>query len=159
MMAALYAAGPAFQETLVGQRGGDKLVQLWDHIRDTPWCPLENGDDVSRCVPFTMHGDFAPSYNGESALVVSWASPLVGGGSRGKNLLVTVVAKNRLVPHVTLQQIFAFLVWSFNALIAGVWPTVPFASEEVPGAGLLAGGWKGRWFGLKGDLEFLLLAC
>lgn len=159
--ASAYAAGgAAWDETILGSRGGDKLIQFWRHIRQLPWNPLEEGDRPEECFPITLHGDCAPCYNGDSVLIVSWSCPLAAGGSLGHKMLIAVISKERLVSNTSLNELMSFIAWSINCMIEGRWPLQGHNGPLPPGKRRsfqgkpLAGPWKGRWFAMKGDLEY-----
>ena len=75
----------------------------------------------------------------------------------GTKMLICVISKKRLVAGVTLPELLKFCAWSINAMIEGRWPVHAYGREKAlhPGE-QLADGWQARWYGLKGDLEFLV---
>jgi hypothetical protein len=163
MAAALFAAN-ALENAVLGNRTGAALISFWRHIQRLPWCPLSPHDPPDQCYPITIHGDCAPCYNGESVLILSWSSPLRAGGSLTSKMVICVVNKNRLVDNRTLNRLLELVAWSVNHMIDNRWPAAPFGNEgdrpyAQPGGTPLTGNLKARWFGLKGDLEFLRWAC
>ena len=143
MAEALFQSG-AWERTILGDGGRKRLAVFWEHVRTLPWNDLQEGDSVDYLYPLTLHGDGAPSYNGESTVILSWASPLCGGGSLGSRMLICAINKSKMLKN-TLQAILEHVAESFNKMI------------RVDGCA--TGPWRAKWFGLKGDCEFLVWCC
>jgi hypothetical protein len=143
----------------------------------------------SHTVPIGMHGDDAGVHSVKKVLVVTWGSLAGPRATLDSRILFSMIRDGELKadgvaeageevdedaaeapayihdPENTLAAFYRVLVWSCNALSAGIHPSCDengrafgpgHHPERAAKAGtLLAGGFRCRWMEMRGDWKFL----
>ena len=73
-------------------------------------------------VPLDTYEDAAEYINDDEGLVFSISSPLAKGSSYLSRVVTCVIPVSWLVKNTTIHEIKRFQVWSFQQLLAGVYP-------------------------------------
>ena len=85
-------------------------------------------------LPLSLHGDDVSAKRGQnpiSALVISLSSPMSSDCFDGVKLLCCIALKG--VPPGTLEMLYAVLLWSFQALATGVYPSCDHRGRKLGG--------------------------
>ena len=176
------AGKKVLEQSLIGQPGGtDFLPEFWSRMAEEPWVAAHPAMDplrlCSTCgVPLFIHADETEYVDSQKAYVIS-ISGIAHGDPVITKLLVAVLPSDLMhfddLTNVTLQTVLAFVKWSFEVLLTGVWPlsgyggaplagsvgsvrSSRFAGYRVRRAGQpLAGGFFGVFAGIKGDMVWI----
>lgn len=140
--------------------------QYRDHcMHDHPYC-----DFKTAAIPFGLHGDEVASVGCGKAWAklshcVSWTSLLANGNLEEIMQVIFQIYSclcKGTYGNDTLDEIFRVVVWSFNALYAGVWPSKdhygrPYKSgPSFQKAGTpLADGYCAIWWATQVDLDYM----
>ena len=114
--------------------------------RNEPWfkgSAIEQRLDADvRVVPIMLYGDDAELQKRESALILTWSSPMQSNlGVRKMKMPITVVPL-RLATATTMKQIYALIRWSFQLLWHRKWPRKdPFGQDWTDWREAMAGEW------------------
>ena len=163
-----------FTSSLLGADEGN-VPKFWEAMKKHPVVlarPDLRGDALNKLIPLAPHGDGvkymqATRAGGKSMEVLSWSSLLGHGPTKITNFLMFIVVKS-LVKSTgfsqTWPQVWRVLIWSLEALRAGVSPllnydgqlfadetSLNFQKRGTP----LADGYGGFIFLLKSDVELL----
>ena len=138
--------------------GGEEgeVEKFWAGMRGTPQVShFEEGHDLTRTIPLGMHADGAPYCKTDSVFTVCWSSLTGSGATLGTRLIITVMRKCEMIPE-TLEELFKYMAWSFNALHRGVWPEddwrgLPFGMKS---GSRIARRWSASMIQIRGDWEF-----
>ena len=121
----LASRGPAHFESRLCPGGWDSVSEWWKARREEPWydqhpaTQLLNSD--VKMLPMQLYGDDAEMHKGNSALVLTYSSPLCSMPSWHSKMLIAVVPL-RLCGPETLETIYACVRWSFDVLLGRRWP-------------------------------------
>ena len=157
-----------FVSRLLG--GGDEKVAEFWRLMETH--PLYNNHSVStskakhKVVPLSLHGDGVAVTGlgktwGKSCDCWSWCSLLGSGSTLQFNFLIFLRPKLGLCQSSVLE-LWRLLAWSFQILAVGRWPLRDH-NDNVYARGtlgaaragkVLAGGYSGVLWSVKGDLEY-----
>jgi len=117
------------------------------------------------CIPISIHGDGTPCMGigkswGKQMDIWSWTSMLCTGPTILRNFLIFCVhqcLECSRAGHRTLDEAFAVMAWSFEALYNGEWPRFHWKTGEVLTYALagkpLAGGYFATVWALVNDLD------
>ena len=159
-LAALHKSG--HMDALLGPPGS--IPMFWEGVAQEEWCrrhPVHN-EPLETAIPVRLHGDEGQGNKKAPVMIISWGSALVHGPSMQTRLLFTVMPAKAYVRrrgrNLTLEALYAILVWSCQALFTGKWPER--APDSWPGwvpkeTGSLASGYRCVFVGLKGDAKFI----
>jgi hypothetical protein len=127
---------------------------------------VHTADFRRRAVPLILHGDGASFSNSESLETASFGALLHKGSTWSSKYVCATWVSSAAVPGGggTWDQIWAVLVWSFNAMRAGrhpatnhlgaVWPRLSFGAR-MAGKELTPGGHVGVVHAITGDMAWL----
>ena len=161
-----------YQEDFVSRLLGGGEDQVGDFWKKMESHPLYQKHEVSRSktkqriVPLSLHGDgvavtgLGKSW-GKSCDCWSWCSLLGTGSTLEFNYLIYLRPKLGL-SQSSIEELWHLLAWSFKSLAQGRWPEedhkgnrFPRGSSGASRAGkLLAGGFSGVLWSVKGDLDY-----
>ena len=157
-----------FNKCFVGSAGD--LVNYWRHELQLEWTlahpVLDPYRDLSAqdipVYPVNFHGDGARYVNKRKIIVISITGALCKLFGLLGRLVVTVVPEEFLLWKLTLEQIYARIVWSFECLATGIWPWKDFGEKDFDPNTFrhkhrgehLVGGFKFVLDGTLADLEF-----
>ena len=154
-------AGSASVASAVGQEwlAGIKAVWAAQHP-DSAWA-----DAVHLLCPLGMHGDEAGGHGHSKILVMTWGSVAVDRPTLDSRILFTMLKDSDSAGRPTTDGIHNVLVWSLQALAAGVYPSTDengraFGPQHHPHRAALAGqslasARCGVFAELRGDWEYL----
>ena len=154
-------AGSASADSAVGQEwlAGIKAVWTAQHP-DSAWA-----DAVHRVCPLGMHGDEAGGHGHSKILVMTWGSVAVDRSTLDSRILFTMLKDSESAGRPTTDGTHNVLVWSLQALAAGVYPSKDehgraFGPEHHPDRAALAGqslasARCGVFAEMRGDWEYL----
>ena len=157
----------------IGPEAAGSLPEFWQGCLDRgdprlAGHPMRARQDwQSTAVPIALHGDAVPCIavgkpGTKSMDCISWQSLMASGATIDlKRLAFCIFEHSKSRDGTTMRQAWRILLWSFEALFAGVWPTRnwddaawPQNSAEAALAGLPpAGGMFIVIFILKGDWD------
>ena len=133
-------AGSASADSAVGQEwlAGIKAVWTAQHP-DSAWA-----DAVHHLCPLGMHGDEAGGHGHSKMLVMTWGSVAVDRSTLDSRILFTMLKDSESAGRPTTDGIHNVLVWSLQALAAGVYPSTDesgraFGPQHHPHRAALAG--------------------
>ena len=159
-----------FAEFVVGV-APDGLKSFWQVLRDQPWLEhhpsVEDNVELDCLIPVCLHGDEAEYLDDQELYILSWSGALTHGHSPRTRFPVCTLPSRRLfvenAVQISLQVILRFIVWSFNIMLAGLWPAAgPDGTSEVERVAYrtrnvgkrLAGRYRAAYFGVRGDLKW-----
>jgi hypothetical protein len=149
----LPASERRFQRCL---RGSDADPEaFWQGMEGQP-IYTKNKDVISRerTIPIGLHGDGAPTNKVESLFTISWSSVTARGATKHTHFIYAAINKSQ-IGEGTLEELWDYLAWSFNALTTGRLPDCDWKGRKIKGAGrVLARGWRASVINLRGDWEF-----
>lgn len=153
--------------------GPEGLLQSWWlSVAHEGWAPAnpafmqQEQFPLSKTVPVRLHGDEGSSHGKRSCAVLTWMT-LAHSHVPDSKHLITLFPSHKAVRagkrNLTMDAIIEFLVWSFQQLSAGQWPSSGYGGEPLKGkhrchrAGqpLSPTGLRGVFAGLKGDAKWL----
>ena len=106
--------------------GPGELAQFWEKSRPTDWFqkhPVrEVAHDHMHAVPYGIYGDDAGVFQNEKILVLLWGGVVENHPTLISRLLFSAIAYSRLIPGVTLPQVYKVWKWSFTWLAIGEYP-------------------------------------
>ena len=154
---------------------GGRLESFWRGVieRKDPrlkrHCMCERPGWPRLAIPYSVHGDAVPAVgigrtNTKSYDVYSFQGIFSRGSTRVVKLFMAGLyeqSKAKEPPHLTMDQIWKVLAWSFEVCFSGRWPAadhngVPFRADTVEGRRAnteLAGGRFLVLWCIKGDLD------
>lgn len=167
------------QKKLVGSVGSagslpEFLKTFWNELvtAKEPWVithpAIVGGKDLSLGLPVFLHADETSAHKDSKVYFVSMSGLARGDVSRF--LLAAIPCDKQFFTgstNITLNRVFDFLVWSFEVLLTGMWPSRGFQVHGMPlevGVQVskigcpLADGFYGICGGVKGDQKFHLEA-
>jgi len=162
----LHKYSELFAHLFLGQPGS--LEEYWR--QETSWpreyrhkCSLD-GEDLTKCVPYALHGDDAGVFLKEKLLIVHLHGLLPEVDSHLTKLLLTVMPYSLVIPDVTINQILGVIKWSMASLYFGVhpptdhngnpWPANSVRAKLGDSQALLADGFRFIWNHIEGDWKF-----
>jgi hypothetical protein len=141
---------------------GNALAEFWEHEIMQPWArnnPFLVGHSASTtAIPLGLHGDDAQFVKSGKLLIMSLNGPLCRGSD--SRLVLTTVDWARCAPQ-TLDEVYAVIVWSFEVMGSGRWPSHNHLGQPLTGtrgsrAGKqLIGGRIAVWTETRGDWKWL----
>ena len=171
VFASLYSQSPALFEYLMSG-GSNNVIDWWRNAQlcDSAWCSshpgVANQPDPAKRIPLGIHGDDAGMAGLESVLAITWGS--VSGAqvsTLDTRIAFTMVKTREVIDVVTMDEIYGVLVWSFEALTSGRFPSADhtgklFSMTHHPDryakrGDFLAAGIVGCWSEMRGDWKFL----
>lgn len=138
-------------------------VEYWAHVQNLPFFQLLGLQDLQNhpCIPLYFHADGVKIYRSQKCWVYSLSSACRKGHSTKTKLVFITVREGSVWKEKTHDSIGKFVGYMCDTLQSGLYPAadefgVPFSpgSEEHHRAGTpFAPGWRGAFFGFKGDWE------
>jgi hypothetical protein len=112
----------------IGMFGGPtSLAKYWNHEQHLPWfrevSEIVSFGDLSKAIPFGLHGDEVVDQTDGKVLVLTWNSVLSRAPSKQSRFVFTVVDHRRMDGRETLCELLDIMVWSLNAAATGFFPT------------------------------------
>lgn len=143
MVGALYDYDPdslLFRDLILPS--SDELESFWQNARESSpeWYQqcLDNlgveGDlDVNTTIPLGVHGDDAAFNKKDKLIVLNFNSVLKNRATIDSRLVITCLQYSRMLPMVTLRELYKVISWSFECLARGVWPAANHAGQPLNG--------------------------
>jgi hypothetical protein len=169
LFASAYSAGDkCFAATFLGDGGEDALVDFWTRQKDHDWVKhhpgFELGCEYRHAIPVGVHADKGQHIYRDKMLCISWGSVMSRASTETSKQLFTVCPDELIAKHVTEEELYAVLVWSFHCLLRGTWPASdhtgkPFDKSTFRGlmAGRpLAGPYRCLFAEYRGDWEWVV---
>ena len=125
-------------------------------------CLMDSSDWKQKTIPIFIHGDGVEFQERDSLMVWSWGPLLSKASSLETNMLIGAIPKS-CTASGTWSPLMQILVWSFNALLMGLHPSVDnfgnaFAKKSkfdlVKGQPLTHMGYRCVIWSIQGDHEF-----
>jgi hypothetical protein len=132
--------------------------------------PGLQSEEQRRCsFPILIHGDEAEYLDDQKLFIVSWEGGLATGNSLATRFLVAAIPTRRCVKrgtrNATLDALLTFIVWSFEHMLLGRWPTDEYDAQcpelqhapyrRANAGHALAGSFAATFSGTKGDLNWM----
>ena len=146
-----------WENNIVGDAG--LLKQVWDGLKAKRDCLYVDNmariGNTDRCLIFNLHGDGAPTHKKDGLYTFSYGS-LTGQGATKQCRFPYTVVRRTEESMAVVDVLVRRLAWSFNAMLAGVYPADDFYGNPHPKAGqpLDLDGWRVCMLHLHGDWEF-----
>jgi hypothetical protein len=148
-----------FRRCLLGEPG--ELERYWHHMvlnqpRELQHPRLQNGL-VDQAVPCLLHGDDAGVMEKEKILILQLTSYLTSRGEHKLSaLILALIPYTLVVDHLTLDQVYTWIMWSLNAATLGIHPSLDPFLEPLTDPDMIACAGKviadGYCFTLEGQL-------
>ena len=155
MFESLRSSNPRrFQKTIIGSRKA--LEEFWEGLKGHPiYEKNKRFINTNSTVGLLLHGDGAPTHKCDGLYTLSFSSATCEGSTKESCYVMTVIKKSDLSDG-TLDEIFKYLVWAFNALAKGRWPPLDWNGRPYEKANQLIAEGKDNAavVFMKGDLEF-----
>lgn len=140
LFATFYGAGErVFEQSLVRQPGGlGYLETFWSSVAEEPWVAthpaMQGPQRMAYGVPLFLHADETEYVDKQKVYVIS-ISGLAHGDPVTTKLLVALLPSDLMqmegLTNVTLQAVLAFVKWSFEVLLEGVWPSTMYGGAPL----------------------------
>ena len=156
--------------SIVGKGDVEPLLAYhWEAVRGGEWTSRHpayttHRDQRQFLAPVRFHGDDASvkSLNGRKMLILSLHSEFANGDALFSRLLSALIYDDWLIPGRTIHQLMLVWLWSWQALLAGIYPLKdhlgfdwPEGSRRAQQAGeAIAGGLRFVFSGGVGDWAF-----
>lgn len=168
LFGSLYRNGrELWQHMFLGGHGD--LAEFWEKSRASDWYqkhPVwEVAHDPMHAIPYGIYGDDAGVFQTEKILILLWGGVVEDHPTLISRLLFTAVPYSRVIPDVTLPEIYKVWKWSLTWLGIGEYPPWDhngrhfgpgFHPDRARMAGnRIAGDFVGVFSEMRGDWKYL----
>ena len=106
-------------------RSSEACIEFWRGMRGSAFVkhhPSLRAPSWGTTIPIGFHGDAGAFSKQDSLYTISWNSLIGSGKTAEKRFVFTVLRKGEMVAE-TLDCVFRILVWSFNSMLSGDFPS------------------------------------